>query len=225
MNSYKLIISAEEIQIRVSELARQISTDYSEKNPLLITPLKAGFIFLADLIRHLTIPHEIDFISVSSYREGWQRSKEVEIGNEMRSNIEDRDIIIVEGIVDTGHTLFNLIQTLSKRRARSLSVCTLLNKPRAREVDVPLNYVGFIVEDVFVVGYGLDFMERYRNLDYIAEIQTDLEMQRAFPGSASMYQRLKGDREGQKSIVVSSGKTGKFGKLKVKHPSLAKPDS
>ena len=155
----RVLITQEEIDSRVRELADQISADYAEKNPVLISLLKGGFIFLADLVRRMTIPHEVDFIAVRSYRDGFTRSERIEIVNDLKRSVNDRDIIIIDGIVDTGHTLSFLGQMLEDRRVRSLRVCALLDKPSCREVAVP-----------FVVGYGLDFMERYRNLAYIAEL-------------------------------------------------------
>jgi hypoxanthine phosphoribosyltransferase len=166
----RVIISSDEIQERVRELAQRISADYSGKNPLLITLLKGGFIFLADLVRNITIPCEIEFVTASSYRDGTNRSDEVEISANLKSDLSDREIIVVEGIVDTGHTLVNLMRTLAERRVKSLKVCALLDKPSSREVEAPVHYVGFEIPDVFAVGYGLDFMERYRNLSYIAEL-------------------------------------------------------
>ncbi len=166
----RMLISSDEIQDRVRELAQRISDDYSDRNPLFITLLKGGFIFLADLVRNLTIPCEIEFVTASSYREGTRRSTEVEISANLKSDLEGREIIVVEGIVDTGHTLVNLMQTLSEQRVKNYRVCTLLDKPSAREVEAPVHYVGFEIPDVFAVGYGLDFMEQYRNLSYIAEL-------------------------------------------------------
>ena len=166
----RVLITREEIETRVREIAGQISADYADRNPVLISLLKGGFIFLADLVRHITIPHEVDFITVHSYRDGITRSERVEILNDLKRSVSDRDVIIIEGIVDTGHTLSFLERMLEDRRVRSLRVCTLLDKPSCREIKVPVDYVGFKVPDVFVVGYGLDFMERFRNLAYIAEL-------------------------------------------------------
>jgi hypoxanthine phosphoribosyltransferase len=166
----RMLISSDEIQDRVRELAKRISTDYSGRNPLFITLLKGGFIFLADLVRNLSIPCEIEFVTASSYREGTQRSADVEISAHLKSDLEGREVIVVEGIVDTGHTLVNLMRTLSEQRVKNYRVCTLLDKPSAREVEAPVHYVGFEIPDVFAVGYGLDFMEQYRNLSYIAEL-------------------------------------------------------
>ena len=166
----RVLISSEEIQDRVRELARRISADYSDRNPLFITLLKGGFIFLADLVRNLSIPCEIEFVTASSYRHGMQRSADVEISLNLKSDLAGREVIVVEGIVDTGHTLVNLMRTLSEQRVKNYRVCTLLDKPSAREVEAPVHYVGFEIPDVFAVGYGLDFMEQYRNLSYIAEL-------------------------------------------------------
>jgi len=166
----RVLISSEEIQDRVRELAQRISADYSDRNPLFITLLKGGFIFLADLVRNLSIPCEIEFVTASSYRHGMQRSADVEISLNRNSDLAGREVIVVEGIVDTGHTLVNLMRTLSEQRVKNYRVCTLLDKPSAREVEAPVHYVGFEIPDVFAVGYGLDFMEQYRNLSYIAEL-------------------------------------------------------
>jgi hypoxanthine phosphoribosyltransferase len=166
----RVLITREEIETRVREIADQISADYADRNPVLISLLKGGFIFLADLVRHITIPHEVDFITVHSYRDGIARSERIEILNDLKRSVSDRDVIIIEGIVDTGHTLSFLEHMLEDRSVRSLRVCALLDKPSCREITVPVDYVGFKVPDVFVVGYGLDFMERFRNLAYIAEL-------------------------------------------------------
>ncbi len=174
MEYYRELISDAAIQSRVMELARQISRDYSGKHPLIITLLKGAFIFLADLVRHLTIPHEIDFITLSSYRNGSRRSPKVEILDHLRTNINNRHVLIIDEIIDTGHTMFRLIETLGAHNARSLRICTLLDKPAAREVNVPVHYIGFTIPQVFVVGYGLDYMERFRNLSCIAELKRNV---------------------------------------------------
>jgi hypoxanthine phosphoribosyltransferase len=171
---YMTLIKAEDIQRRVREMAERISGDYSESNPLFIVLLKGAFIFAADLIRNLSIPHEIDFITLFSYQNGTKRSTDVGVINHIRSRIEGRDIIIVDEIVDTGHTLSRLIRTLKDHNARSHRICTLLDKPEAREVRVDADYVGFTIPDVFVVGYGLDYNEMHRNLPYIAELTEGL---------------------------------------------------
>lgn len=169
------LIEADDIQRRVREMAELISIDYADSSPLIIVLLKGAFIFTADLIRNLTIPHEIDFITLFSYGEGTKRSADVGVINHIRSRTEDRDIIIVDEIVDTGHTLSRLIKTLEDHNARSFRICTLLDKPDAREVEIDVDYVGFTIPDVFVVGYGLDYRERYRNLPYIAELTPEIK--------------------------------------------------
>ncbi len=166
----RVLITREEIDDRVRALARQISADYSGRNPVLVSLLKGGFVFLADLTRHLTIPHEIDFIKVSSYREGMARSEKMEVFDDILSDVHGRHVILIEGIVDTGHTVSILERLLADRRVASLKVCAFLDKPSSREISVPVDYVGFTVPDCFVVGYGLDFNERFRNLSYIAEL-------------------------------------------------------
>lgn len=166
----RVLITRDEIETRVRELAKEISTDYAGTVPVFISLLKGGFIFLADLVRNLTIPHEIDFITVRSYGNGLERSDRIEILNDLRRKVTGRDVIIIDDIVDTGHTLSALEQMLTERNVRSLRICALLDKPSCREVNVSIHYVGFKVPDVFVVGYGLDFMERFRSLSYIAEL-------------------------------------------------------
>jgi len=166
----RVLITREEIDNRVRALARRISADYDGRNPILISLLKGGFVFLADLTRQLTIPHEIDFIKVSSYRDGTSRSKKMEVFDDILSDVHGRDVILVEGIVDTGHTVSILERLLADRQVASMKVCALLDKPSSREITVPVDYVGFTVPDCFVVGYGLDFNERFRNLSYIAEL-------------------------------------------------------
>ena len=173
MKDCRILITDREIETRVTEIAERISADYAGRNPLIVSLLKGAFIFLADLVRGLTIPHEIDFVTLSSYRHGKERSPEIRFLDHMRIGVRDRDVIIIEDIVDTGHTLLSIIETFRGNGARSIRVCTLLDKPDAREVDVPVHYRGFTIPCVFVVGYGLDFMEQYRNLSYIAELSHD----------------------------------------------------
>ena len=173
MDYCRLMISSEDIQKRVSELAREISRDYEGTCPLILTLLKGAFIFLADLVRHLTIPHEIDFVTVSSYRNGSCREPRVEIINHPRSGITDRHVLIVDEIIDTGHTIYEIMRILGADNAKSVKICTLLDKPDSREVTVPVHYIGFTIPPVFVVGYGLDFMERFRNLSHIMELPSE----------------------------------------------------
>lgn len=167
-------IPEREIQRRVAEMARKLSSDHAGEVPVLITLLKGAFIFLADLVRSLSIPHQIEFIAMSSYRDGSERSEHIQINNLTSRDIEGRDIIIVDEIIDTGHTISSLIDSLEREQARSIKVCTLLDKRAAREVVIPTDYVGFDIPDVFVIGYGLDFKEHFRNLPFIRELTPDI---------------------------------------------------
>jgi len=173
MVEYRQIISKNEINDRVRELAGEISKDYDSTVPLFISLLKGAFIFSADLVRNISIQHEIDFITLYSYENGARRENDVKMLNHLRADLEGRDIILIDEIVDTGHTLARLIKTLEQQPINSLKICTLLDKPSARKAKVPVHYSGFTIPDVFVVGYGLDFMERYRNLPFIAELTSD----------------------------------------------------
>ena len=165
------MISADDIQARVSELARQISADYSDAGDLiLIGVLKGAFIFLADLSRQLTIPRTIEFIAVSSYGAG-SESGAVRLVMDVRGNIEGRHVLIVEDIVDTGHTLSYLIGMLESHGPASIKTCTLLHKAERAEVDVDIDYIGFGIGDDWVVGYGLDYAEQNRTLPYIGNVQ------------------------------------------------------
>ncbi len=161
-----ILIKEEDIKKRVKELGKEINNDYKGKTPILIGVLKGAFVFLADLLRELEIPVEIDFLGISSYT-GTKSSGIVRITQDLSLNIEDRDVILVEDIVDSGRTLDYIINNLKIRKPRSIAVCTLLNKKDARVVDVPLTYVGFNIPPVFVVGYGLDYENKFRNLKYI----------------------------------------------------------
>ncbi len=161
---YETLLDEATIQARVAELAAEISRDYAEREPLVVCVLKGGFIFLADLVRHLDFPLALDFMAVSSYGAGTHSSGVVRILKDLETPIEGRDVLVVEDIVDSGLTLHYLMRNLASRRPASLEVCALLTKPARREIDVPIRYVGFEIPDRFVVGYGLDYAERYRNL-------------------------------------------------------------
>ena len=169
----KILIQEDEIRRRVKELGEEISRDYQGKEPTLVSILKGGIIFLSDLVRALSILHEIDFMSVSSYDGGTESSGVVRILADLSINIEGRDVIIVEDIVDTGLTLDYIRHILLARHPESLRICTLLDKKSRRRVEVPLDYVGFVIPDAFVIGYGLDYAEKYRNLPYIAILEPD----------------------------------------------------
>jgi hypoxanthine phosphoribosyltransferase len=165
------LIGADDIRKRVDELAAQISTDYADKGELvLIGVLKGAFIFLADLSRRLTIPRHIEFIAVSSYQHGSVPSGAVRLVMDVRASIEGRHVLIVEDIVDTGHTLHYLINMLESRGPASVRTCALLHKVHKTEVDVQVDYLGFTIGDEWVVGYGLDFAERDRTLPYIGVV-------------------------------------------------------
>ena len=167
------LITEEQISGRISELARQIDGDYAGEPVLLASVLKGSFMFLSDLSRRLGDNFTLDFIHVSSYGEGTSFSGVVQIRKDLDQNIEGQNVLIVEDIVDTGVTLDHLRELLSTRRPKSLKVITLLSKPEARRSETPIEYVGFEIPNVFVVGYGLDHAERYRNLPCVAVFRED----------------------------------------------------
>jgi hypoxanthine phosphoribosyltransferase len=171
----EILIGEKELQARIAELGQAISSDYQGKDLLAVCILRGAVIFLSDLTRHITVPHEIDFMAVSSY--GGTRTESsgvVRIVMDLKTNIQGRDVLIVEDIVDSGLTLSYIISNLKTRRPASLRVCVLLNKQERREVDVPLDYVGFDIPDKFVIGYGLDYDEKYRNLSFIGVLKPEL---------------------------------------------------
>jgi hypoxanthine phosphoribosyltransferase len=169
-----ILVDAEVLRKRVAELAQAVSTDYEDKDLILICVLKGGVAFLTDLMRQVTIPHEIDFLAISSYGVGARSSSgAVRLVLDLKTDIQGRDVLIVEDIVDSGHTMEYLLRTLGARNPASLRVCTLLSKPSRREVDVPLDYVGFDIPDKFVLGYGLDLDEKYRNLPYVGVVKPE----------------------------------------------------
>ncbi|SMC22469.1 hypoxanthine phosphoribosyltransferase [Desulfacinum hydrothermale DSM 13146] len=163
-------ISYEQIQHRVQELAHQISEDYQGREVVLVGVLKGAFIFMADLVRHLQIPAEVDFIRVASYGNATKSSGRVVLKKDVECPLEGKDVIIVEDIVDSGITLSWLLEHLRERKPRSLKVCALIDKYECREVEVPVDYIGIQIPGGFVVGYGLDFAERYRELQGIYEV-------------------------------------------------------
>jgi len=163
-DKHEVLLSEKQIKARIKELAREISADYRKKKPLLIGVLKGAVVFLSDLIREMDIPLEIDFMAVSSYGADTASSGIVRIQKDLEQSIKDRDVLIVEDIVDTGLTLNYLYDTLSSQKPRSLKVVTLLDKPDRRKVEFKADYCGFEIPDHFVIGYGLDFNEEYRNL-------------------------------------------------------------
>lgn len=167
------LIDEETLQTRIAELGQQISADYANGDDLLlICVLKGGMLFLADLMRHITVPHNIDFMAISSYgNAARQSSGAVRIDMDLRIDVGGRHLLIIEDIIDSGHTLDYILRTLQARQPGSLKICTLLSKPDRREVDIPVNYVGFEIPNKFVFGYGLDLDEYYRNLPFIGVVR------------------------------------------------------
>ncbi|MGW8225376.1 MAG: hypoxanthine phosphoribosyltransferase [Anaerolineales bacterium] len=167
----EILIPAEELQERISELGQQINKDYQGKNLHLICILRGGVLFLADLMRQITLPHTIDFMAVSSYGTGARQSTgQVRIALDLKEDIHNRDVLLVEDIVDSGYTIASVLELLATRHPRSLKVCTLLDKFERREVEVPIDYRGFKIPNKFVFGYGLDLDEYYRNLPFIGTV-------------------------------------------------------
>jgi hypoxanthine phosphoribosyltransferase len=169
-----VLVDEERIRAGVAELATRISADYRGRDLLLVGVLKGAVIFMADLARSLTVPHEIDFIAVSSYGSATETSGVVRLLKDLDREIEGRHVILIEDIVDTGLTLEYLLETLRPRRPASLEVCALLCKPDELRVDVPVKYKGFDIPSVFVVGYGLDYAERYRNLPFVGTLRREV---------------------------------------------------
>lgn len=166
----QVLVSEQQIRDQVSEIAGQISSDYEGVDNLYIVGiLKGAFIFLADLARELRIPHSVDFMAVSSYGKKGATSGEVRLVMDLREPVTDKHVLIVEDIVDTGQTLTYLLKTLKGRRPASLKTCVLVRKDR-KSLDVAIDYLGFVIPDVWVVGYGLDYLDRYRTLPFIAEL-------------------------------------------------------
>ena len=170
----EVLISEEQIQQKVAELGARICHDFAGEQILIVAVLKGALLFLADLIRHIDLPVAIDFLAVSSYGAGTESSGVVRILKDLDETIEHQNVIIVEDIVDSGRTLDYLLRMLRQRNPATLHVCTLLDKRERREIDVPIDYVGFEVPDLFVVGYGLDFAEHYRQLPFIGVLKPEI---------------------------------------------------
>ncbi len=170
----EVLIEQGPLQQRIVELGAEISADYAGRDLLLVGVLKGAVFFMADLMRELTVPCEIDFMAISSYGAATDSSGVVRILKDLDINVAGRDVLVVEDIIDSGLTLSYLMRNLSARKPASLEVITLLTKPERREIDVPVRYVGFEIPNRFVIGYGLDFAERYRNLPYVAVLHPDL---------------------------------------------------
>ncbi len=170
----KVLVSEQQLQEMVTKMGAQISKDYEGKNLLVISVLKGAAIFMSDIIRKITIPCQIDFMAASSYGKGTSTTGSVKILKDLDIDVTGFDILIVEDILDSGVTLSNIIKLLESRKAKSVKVCTLLTKPARRQVEIPVAYEGFVVPDEFVVGYGLDFAEKYRNLPFIGVLKEEI---------------------------------------------------
>ncbi|GAA0804148.1 hypoxanthine phosphoribosyltransferase [Clostridium sp. AF19-22AC] len=167
----RVLVSEKEVDERIEALGKQISKDYEGKQVHLICVLKGGAFFMCELAKRITVPVSLDFMSVSSYGDGTASSGVVRIAKDLDESIEGKDVLIVEDIIDSGRTLYYLMDILRKRNPESLHLCTLLDKPERREKDVTVDYVGFEIPDEFVVGYGLDYAQKYRNLPYIGVVE------------------------------------------------------
>jgi hypoxanthine phosphoribosyltransferase len=167
----EVLVGPEDLRRRVAELGEEISRDYAGRSLLLVGVLKGAVFFLSDLMRSIEIPVEVDFMAVASYGSATDSSGVVRILKDLDAAIEDRDVLIVEDIVDSGLTLQYLLRNLGSRNPRTLEVCALLTKPERRKVDLPTRYVGFEIPDRFVIGYGLDYAERHRNLPFVAVLE------------------------------------------------------
>lgn len=168
----KVMISAEEIQAKVKELGKQITAHYgnSDKELVLIGLLRGSVIFMADLCRTIEKPHELDFMTVSSYGGGTTSSRDVKILKDLDGDIRDKDVLVVEDIIDSGNTLSKVLEILETRNPNSIQLCTLISKPSRREIELDVQFLGFEVEDKFIVGYGLDYDQKYRHIPFIGEI-------------------------------------------------------
>ena len=166
----EIIVQADDLQHRIAELGAEVSRDYAGKDLLLVGVLKGAIFFLSDLMRHIDVPCEVDFMAVASYGSATESSGVVRILKDLDIAIEGRDVLIVEDIVDSGLTLQYLLRSLQTRNPASLEVCALLTKPSRREVDLPARYIGFEIPDKFAIGYGLDHAEKYRNLPFVAAL-------------------------------------------------------
>ncbi|MEG0765794.1 MAG: hypoxanthine phosphoribosyltransferase [Pseudoflavonifractor sp.] len=162
-----VLFNEEQLAQRISAMAEDMNRDYAGKEPMLISVLRGSYVFMADLTRKITLPCTVDFMAVSSYGGGTKSSGQVRITKDLSDSIEGKDIIVVEDILDSGNTLSYLLELLKARKPASMRLCTLLDKPSRRTKEVHVDYVGFTIPDEFVVGYGLDYAEKYRNLPYI----------------------------------------------------------
>ncbi|WP_341659020.1 hypoxanthine phosphoribosyltransferase [Vibrio sp.] len=170
-HTVEVMISEQEVQQRVSELGREITAHYQgSENLVLIGLLRGSFVFMADLARKIELTHQVDFMTASSYGNSMESSRDVRILKDLDDDIKGKDILIIEDIIDTGNTLNKIHEILSLREPKSISICTLLDKPSRREVEVPVDWVGFAIPDEFVVGVGIDYAQNYRHLPYIGKV-------------------------------------------------------
>ena len=170
----KVLFSEEQLKERVKELGAQITADYAGKTPLIVSVLRGSYVFMADLTRAIDLPLSVDFMAVSSYGAGTVSSGQVQIIKDLSDHIEGKDLIVVEDILDSGNTLYYLLDVLQARKPASIRLCTLLDKPSRRKKPIVADYCGFTIPDAFIVGYGLDFAEKYRNLPYIGVLKPEL---------------------------------------------------
>ncbi|WP_090985860.1 hypoxanthine phosphoribosyltransferase [Paenibacillus sp. CF384] len=170
----EVLYDADQIQQKVKELGDTISREFEGRNPLVICVLKGAFIFMADLVKTITIPVELDFMAVSSYGQSTKTSGVVKIIKDLDTSVQGRDVLIVEDIIDSGLTLSYLIDVLERRNAKSITLVTLFDKPTGRKVELEADYKGFVLPDAFVVGYGLDYAEQYRNLPFIGILKPEV---------------------------------------------------
>ncbi|MNJ58196.1 Hypoxanthine-guanine phosphoribosyltransferase [compost metagenome] len=170
----EILITSEQIKEKVEQLGAQLSKEYEGRNPLVICVLKGAFIFMSDLVKEITVPMELDFMAVSSYGASTRSSGEVKIIKDLDTSIEGRDVLIVEDIIDSGLTLSYLVDVLERRKVKSVKIVTLFDKPARRTVSLQADWSGFVLPDEFVVGYGLDYAEKYRNLPYIGVLKPEI---------------------------------------------------
>lgn len=170
----EVLYSKEQIEQKVKELGQTLSRDFAGRNPIVICVLKGAFVFMADLVKNLDIPLEVDFMAVSSYGQSTESSGIVKIVKDLDVSVENREVLIVEDIIDSGLTLSYLVDVLNRRNAKSVTIATLFEKPGRRTVDLQVDYTGFELPDEFVVGYGLDYAEKYRNLPYLGVLKEEV---------------------------------------------------
>lgn len=173
MNNLRVLISEEEVDKKIREMAAQISAHYDGQELHLVCVLRGGAFFMCELAKRITVPVTIDFMSVSSYGDGTESSGQIKIVKDLDDTIEGKNVLVVEDIIDSGRTLSRLLELLESRKPKSLALATLLDKPERRVVEVDVDYSGFEIPDFFVVGYGLDCAQQYRNLPYVAVVETE----------------------------------------------------